>query len=67
MLSEDLTRTALQLPFEDRMELARRLVESVVSPSPVHQAVVEGMRRIEEMASGRVAPLTEDEFRAALR
>jgi putative addiction module component (TIGR02574 family) len=67
MLPADITRTALELPVEDRLELARRLVESVVSPSVLNEAVAEGIRRIEDVAAGRTAGLTEEQFRAALQ
>ena len=66
MVTADLTRTVLELPVEDRLELARRLVESVVFPAPLHEAVADGIRRIEEVAAGRTAGWTEDQFRAAL-
>ena len=33
----------------------------------VTEAVLEGIRRIEEMATGRTKGLTEEEFRAALQ
>lgn len=67
MLSSDLARTALGLPPEDRLELARRLVESVVEPAGLADAVMEGIRRIEDVVSGRVAPLSEEQYRAAMR
>jgi putative addiction module component (TIGR02574 family) len=67
MLPADITRTALELPVEDRLELARRLVESVVSPSVLNEAVAEGIRRMEDVAAGRTAGLTEEQFRAALQ
>jgi putative addiction module component (TIGR02574 family) len=67
MISEDVCRTVLELPLEDRLELARRLVESAVSPAPLNAAVAEGIRRIEDLAAGRVAGLTEEQFRAALQ
>jgi uncharacterized tellurite resistance protein B-like protein len=66
MGSEDLSRLALELPAEERLELARRLVESVVAPSTINEAVMEGIRRIEDVATGRVKGLTEQEYRAAL-
>jgi hypothetical protein len=47
--------------------LARRLVESVVAPAFLNQAITEGIRRIEDLATGRVPGLTEEEFRAALK
>jgi putative addiction module component (TIGR02574 family) len=67
MSSADLSRAALELPAEERLELARRLVESVVAPAALNAAVTEGIRRIEDIATGRVKGLTEEQFRAALQ
>ena len=66
MLDRDLSHTALELPPAERLELAGRLVESVVAPLPLSEVVTEGIRRIEDVASGRVAGLTEEQYRAAL-
>ena len=66
MIMSDLSRQALDLPPEERLELARRLVESVVAPLPLNEALLEGIRRIEDIATGRVQGLTEEEYRAAL-
>ena len=66
MSSADLSHLALELPPEERLGLARRLVESVVAPVPLNEAVAEGIRRIEDIATGRVRGLTEEEYRAAL-
>ena len=66
MVSTDVSRVALELPLEERLELARRLVESVVSPASLNEAIAEGIRRIEEIATGRVRGLTEEQYRAAL-
>ena len=67
MLTTEISRTALELSPEDRLELARRLVESVVEPLSLTEAVQKGIRRIEDVATGRVPSLTEEEYRAALR
>lgn len=67
MLNSEISRTALGLPPEDRLELARLLVESVVEPAPLTDAVKEGIRRIEDVATGKVAGLTEEQYRAAMR
>ena len=67
MLNADLTRAVLELPAEDRLELARRLVESVAWPSSLNAAVAEGIRRIEDVANGRIPGLTEEQMRTALR
>ena len=55
------------MPPEERLDLARRLVESVVVPASLDQAITEGIRRIEDLATGRVKGLTEEELRAALQ
>jgi putative addiction module component (TIGR02574 family) len=67
MVSSDLARIAFELPPEERLELARRLVESVVAPDSLTEAVSEGIRRIDDVVSGRVKGLTEDDYRAALQ
>ena len=66
MIGSDLSRMALELPPDDRLELARRLVESVVAPAPLNESVAQGIRRIEEIATGRVPGMTEEQYRAAL-
>ena len=58
---------ALELPLEERLELARRLVESVVASVPLNEAVTEGIRRIEDVATGRVNGLAEEQYRSALK
>jgi putative addiction module component (TIGR02574 family) len=63
--SAELARKAMELPPEERLDLARRLVESVGTPDDVNAAIGEGVRRIEELMTGRVKGLTEEEFRAA--
>jgi putative addiction module component (TIGR02574 family) len=67
MITNELSRSALELPLEDRLELARRLVESVVQPEALTDTFKEGIRRIEDVATGRVAALTEEQYRSAVR
>ena len=67
MISDEVSRALLELPLEDRLELARRLVESAAWPAPLNDAVSEGNRRIEDLATGRTTGLTEEQFRAALQ
>jgi len=66
MIDENIWHTVLELPATERLELARRLVESVVSPLSLNNSVAEGIRRIEDVAAGRVSSLTEEQYRAAL-
>jgi uncharacterized tellurite resistance protein B-like protein len=67
MSAADLTTLAFELPPAKRLELARRLVESVIAPATLDGALDRGIRRIEDVLTGRVKPMTEAEFRAALR
>lgn len=67
MLTAEISRTVLELPPEDRLELARRLVESVVEPAALADAVEKGLRRIEDVATGRVAGLCDEQYQAMSR
>jgi hypothetical protein len=67
MSTAEITKIVLDLPAEDRLELARRLVESVVTPASLESMVNEGIRRIESVVTGKVKGLTESEFRASLQ
>jgi hypothetical protein len=67
MLNAELSRAVLDLPPTERLELARRLVESVITPPALSDAVDEGMRRIDDVLMGRVAGLSEEQYRAALK
>ena len=67
MCSEDLARIALELPAEERHDQARRLVESVVAPASLNEAIREGIQRIEDVVTGRVKGLTEEEYSSALK
>jgi putative addiction module component (TIGR02574 family) len=62
----DLSKAALELPANERLELARRLVESVAEPASLDESLSEGARRIENIVAGRVKGKTEEQFRAAL-
>ena len=66
MSSADVAQIALGLPADERLELARRLIESVVAPASIDAAVAEGIRRLEDLATGRVEGLTEGQYHAAL-
>ncbi len=59
MVSADVARIALDLPPEERLDLARRLVESVLAPACLNDAITEGIRRVEDVVTGRVRGLTE--------
>ena len=67
MSAVDLSKAALELPADERLKLARRLMESVTAPAVLNDAVTEGVRRIEAVAAGRVKGLTEEQFLTRLR
>ena len=67
VLDSELSRTVLELSLEDRLELARRLVESAIQPAHVTEAVKEGIGRIEDVAAGRIVGLTERQYRGVVR
>lgn len=67
MVANELARQAMDLPVADRLDLARQLVESVVTPESMTDTVKAGIQRIEDVATGRVVGLTEAQFRAALK
>jgi hypothetical protein len=52
-------------PEEEGLKLARRLIKSVVTPHSLTDTLNEGVRRIEDVATGRVQGLTEAEYRRA--
>jgi putative addiction module component (TIGR02574 family) len=65
--SPEVLKLALAVSPEERLDLARRLADSVVEPAPINDAIGIGIRRIEDLASGRVHGLSDEEFRATLR
>ena len=67
MSTDEIEQSALQLPLGERLRLARRLVESIGDAEVEQASIEEGIRRIEDVASGRVRGLTEEEFRRALQ
>jgi putative addiction module component (TIGR02574 family) len=67
MSSAELAQRAMELPPEERLDLARRLVESVGTPDDLKAAIAEGVRRIEDLMTGRVQGLSEEELRTAVQ
>ena len=65
MPTEQLTEAIFALPEGERLELARRIVESVAAERLVAKSVSDGVRRIEEVVTGTVRGLSEEEYRQA--
>lgn len=66
MISSQITESVLALPEDDRLELARRIVESIATERNVGELVAEGVRRIERVVSGQVRGLSEEDYRRAV-
>lgn len=66
MIPNQITESVFALPESDRLELARRIVESVAAERRVADFVSEGVRRIEDVVTGKVRGLSEEEYRKAV-
>ena len=66
MIPNQITESVFALPESDRLELARRIVESVAAERRVADLVSEGVRRIEDVVTGKVRGLSEEEYRKAV-
>ena len=66
MIPSQITESILALPESDRLELARRFVESVATEQRVNELVSDRVRRIEEVVTGKVRGLSEEEYRQAV-
>ena len=66
MIPNQLTESVLALPEEERLELARRIVESVTTDRRVSELVADGVRRIEDVVSGKTRGLSEEDYRRAV-
>ena len=67
MLPNQLTESVLALPEKERLELARRIVESVSTERHVSELIADGVRRIEEVVAGKVQGLSEEDYRRAVQ
>jgi hypothetical protein len=65
MIPREVTESVLALPGSDRLELARRIVESVATERRVNELVSDGVRRIEEVVTGNIRGGSEEEYRQA--
>jgi len=65
MPTDQLTEAIFALPERERLELVRRIVESVAAERLIANSVSDGVRRIEEVVTGTVRCLSEEEYRQA--
>ncbi|HXT09975.1 MAG TPA: addiction module protein [Candidatus Angelobacter sp.] len=67
MSKEKIIEAVRALSEKERLELARRIIQSIESESSETEQVAEAVRGIEDVVTGKVAGLSETEFRNALR
>lgn len=58
----EIQKMALQLPARSRLKLAGELLRSTAPTLSPEETLAEAARRDEEIASGKVKPLSESEF-----
>ena len=64
---QKITAVVMELPQEDQLELARRIVAGAVVEETKAVEIAAAVRGIENVLAGNVRGLSEVEFRAALR
>jgi len=67
MSTQEIAEAVMALPEPDRLELARRIVDSVIAEQEVAGAIGRAVQGIEDVVTGKVHGLSEAEFRDALR
>jgi hypothetical protein len=67
MSTQEIADAVMELPEEDRLELARRIVAGLASERGVSEEIARAVGGIEDVIAGRVRGLSEAEFRDALK
>jgi hypothetical protein len=67
MSTQEIAEAVMELPEKDRLELARRIVASIVAEGEAAGAIGRAVQGIEDVVTGKVRGLSEGEFRDALR
>jgi hypothetical protein len=66
MSVQEITAAAIELPIEERLEVARRVI-ATIAQEKVDKAVAAAIPGLEDVVIGKVKGLSEEEFREALR
>jgi hypothetical protein len=67
MSMQEIAEAVMDLPETERLELARRIVASVVADRENADDIAQAVRGIEDVVTGKVRGLSEAEFRDALQ
>jgi hypothetical protein len=63
---QEIAEAVMGLSEKDRLELARRIVDSVIAEKQSASEVARAVQGIEDVLTGKVRGLSEAEFRRAL-
>ena len=66
MSTQEIAEAVMELPEKERLELARRIVASIVAEQDADGAICRAVQGIEDVVTGKVRGLSETEFRDAL-
>ena len=67
MSTKDIAEAVMELPEEERLELARQIVATISAEREVSQKISHAVQGIEDIVTGKLTGLTEAEFRNALK
>ena len=67
MSTQEIAEVVMELPEQERLELARRIIASVAAEHERSGEIAQAVRGIEDVVTGKVRALTEAEFRDALK
>ena len=67
MSVHEIAEAVMELSEADRLDLARRIVASVIDEQETAGQVARAIQGIEDVLTGKVRGLSEDEFQRALR
>ncbi len=67
MSTQEIAEVVMELPEEDRLELARRIVAGIAAERQIAGEIAKAVGGIEDVVTGRVRGLSEAEFRDALK
>jgi hypothetical protein len=67
MSTQEIAEAVMDLPEKDRLELARRIVAGIAAEKEISGEIARAVEGIEDVVTGRVRGLSEEEFRNALK
>jgi len=67
MSTKEIAEAVMELPEEDRLELARRIVAGIAAEREISGGIARAVGGIEDVVAERVRGLSEAEFRDALK